>query len=177
MPKGHYTRKQRPAIRVIGPSIAYIELTQGLHALIDAEDADVLEREKWQASWRKTAHQFYAYGAIKEGERWQLRSMHGFILGIVGRAVVPDHCNRNGLDNRRSNLRPVTAMQNQLNANTQKNNLSGCKGVNWNARIERWVARITVNGKRELIGYYRELADAMEARKRRDAELHAEHFG
>lgn len=46
MPRFYPTR---PAIIPIGPSIAYLPLTQGLFALIDREDAPQLEKFKWQA--------------------------------------------------------------------------------------------------------------------------------
>ena len=42
-------------------------------------------------------------------------------------------------------------------------NKSGYKGVNWYKNTNRWLARITVNGKRICLGYFKNILDAAKA--------------
>ena len=49
-----------------------------------------------------------------------------------------DHINRNKADNRLVNLREVTKKQNQHNKGLQKNNTSGCIGVWWYKKANKW---------------------------------------
>ena len=51
-----------------------------------------------------------------------------------------DHINRNPSDNRISNLREATHLENNKNASKRKDNTSGYKGVNWHARNKKWIA-------------------------------------
>jgi len=78
----------------------------------------------------------------------------------LGRSILPgmhiDHINGNPLDNRRSNLREVTPLQNQFNKRVQRQTISGYKGVAYDKRQlkRQWIARIRHNGKQYTIGYY-----------------------
>ena len=83
-----------------------------------------------------------------------------------------DHINGDKVDNRIENLRAVTASQNQHNRKINSNNTSGYKGVSYNARANKWCARIRLENKRINLGYYStpEEADAV-VRKARE-ELH-----
>lgn len=81
-----------------------------------------------------------------------------------------DHINGVKGDNRIINLRLASRSQNNANRPAYSNNASGIKGVYWEPRRKRWSAQITLNGKKELLGLFREkhaAADAyMEAAKR-----------
>jgi AP2 domain len=50
--------------------------------------------------------------------------------------------NRNGLDNRRFNLRFATHHQNTFNSTKRKNTSSKYKGVTWHSQIGKWMAQI-----------------------------------
>lgn len=80
-----------------------------------------------------------------------------------------DHINGDGLDNRRSNLREVTGIENNRNAKRYAHNTSGTMGVCWSKNRRKWVARIKVNGTTFHLGCFGNLPDAVEARK--SAEL------
>jgi hypothetical protein len=56
------------------------------------------------------------------------------------------------------------------NQRIRKNNSSGITGVNWNIDANKWVVRITVDYKRIHIGYFSDLNEAKEARKKAEAE-------
>lgn len=80
----------------------------------------------------------------------------------VGKYV--DHINHNTLDNRKQNLRLVTNAENGQNRKgTHRNSKSGVRGVYWETGKRCWVARITMNKKRHLIGIFKEKEDAIKA--------------
>lgn len=86
---------------------------------------------------------------------------------ITGRKYV-DHANRDGLDNRRSNLRPATGSQSSANRRKQKNNTSGYIGVYWHERDGKWIAR--VRGKNGRVVWEMRFDDPEVAARARDAK-------
>jgi hypothetical protein len=84
-----------------------------------------------------------------------------------------DHINGIRHDNRISNLRLATPQQSNANRGAFAHNRSGTKGVHWNRRLNKWVARIHVNGRDVHIGLFAEKADAIKARQ----GMAAKHFG
>ena len=126
-----------------------VPLTRGLHALVDKADYERVAAFKWSA--RPNNKTVYAQRAILLPDgRTSTQQMHTFITGSVG----VDHVNRNGLDNRRMNLRPATTSQNNANQGIRRDNTSGFKGVSWEAANRRWHARIRSDGKLHSLGRY-----------------------
>jgi hypothetical protein len=74
-----------------------------------------------------------------------------------------DHKNRNGLDNRRSNLRIASHAQNMQNRGLDKHNRSGYRGVSWEKRWQRWRAVIQVDGRQQHIGHFKNIEEAASA--------------
>ena len=70
--------------------------------------------------------------------------MHREILGKIPEGYVVDHINRNGLDNRKKNLRICTVSENLLNRPKYRGH-SQYKGVSWHKKSQRW--RATFRGK------------------------------
>jgi hypothetical protein len=83
-----------------------------------------------------------------------------------------DHINRDGLDNRLSNLRLATSKENSENRSVGRNNKSGHPGVDWSKKLKKWRARITVNYKGIHLGYFLNIEDAINAYKESAACLH-----
>jgi len=84
-----------------------------------------------------------------------------------------DHINGNGLDNRLYNLRDVTNKQNlQASLKPPKSNTSGFKGVYWNKKQSKWVAGISIEGRRKYIGSFDSPEVAHEAYLAKKAEVH-----
>lgn len=82
-----------------------------------------------------------------------------------------DHVNGNRADNRIENLRDVPQSKNMRNKAIQSNNTSGCTGVCWCKRRNRWLVRIqTPEGKTKQVGRYKELDEAVAARKKAEFE-------
>lgn len=74
--------------------------------------------------------------------------VHEIIMGDYDKSKFQiDHINKNKLDNRKCNLKLVTQLENLLNKNIQSNNKSGVRGVRFNVKKNKWIARIGVNKK------------------------------
>jgi hypothetical protein len=130
-------------IYVVGPSIAYVELTKGLYALVDREDADALCQWNWKASSNG-----YATRLQNVGDSKQITiSMHRVLCWSL---EFVDHVNRNTMDNRKSNLRAATMAQNARNRKTCS--MYGLKGIHPNGN--KWVSRIRVNGISIYLGNF-----------------------
>ena len=69
--------------------------------------------------------------------------------------VLVGHRNRNGLGNRRENLRTCTKSQNGFNRKSQKGSSSKYLGVGWDAQFNKWRVRATINGKAKFIGLFK----------------------
>ena len=65
-----------------------------------------------------------------------------------------DHIDGDRKNNKISNLRQANNRQNQMNVKKQKNNTVGLKGVYFNKKSNKWVARIGVNYKRIFLGLF-----------------------
>ena len=76
-----------------------------------------------------------------------------------------DHINGNGLDNRIVNLRSVSHRTNCLNARKADNNTSGVTGVIWLKCQKLWRASIKVHKKNVYLGKFKNIQDAIDARK------------
>lgn len=87
-----------------------------------------------------------------------------------------DHENQNGLDNKFSNLRPATHLQNMKNVPMPSHNTSGIKGVSFRKDRNKWRASIQSNGKWMHLGYFEKIEDAAMAYKLASKSLHGK-FG
>jgi len=85
-----------------------------------------------------------------------------------------DHKHGNGLDNRKSQLRNCTHAQNSKNRKLNSDNTTGYKGVYWKKDRNRWIARIMVDGKDICLGYFKDIQEAVEARKIAESKYHGE---
>lgn len=84
-----------------------------------------------------------------------------FVYGVMPQYV--DHKNLDTTDNRIDNLRAATATESSRNRKKQSRNETGYKGVYWCKRTHKYLAQITVNGKRKHLGYFDRINVAAEA--------------
>lgn len=145
-----------------------IALTRDMHAIIDDQDKDLISPYTWHAA---CLHGYWYAMSSTSGNNKPLY-MHRVIL-MPPPNVLIDHRNGNGLDNRRHNLRLCNHQENARNAKLSSNNSSGMAGVHWHIHQQRWIARITVDYKKIQLGSFKDLDEAIAARKA--AEL--EYFG
>lgn len=91
------------------------------YALIDASDADLVMPFQWRLIQTGKGYAHRKLGNWRYGTEQQIL-MHREIMGLPryrdGHEV--DHKNRNGLDNRRDNMRIVTHAQNQQNTSSRQ---------------------------------------------------------
>lgn len=147
----------------IGPSIAYVQLTRGLYALIDSDDVDSVSQFRWRAQGREGY--WYAKTSITIAAKTERSiSMHRELLGLR-EGQWGDHKNRNTLDNRRCNLRPASIAENNRNQKVRITNTSGCTGVSFNKGDSLWWATITKNYNRVLLGKSSVFEEAVHMRR------------
>ena len=142
--------KIRP-VRING-DIAFVPLTQGYDAIIDAADVPLVEGFNWTANVGPRLVYAVRWVRLADG-KWRAIGLHRTILDAPDERQV-DHVNSNGLDNRRSNLRLATASQNQHNQRRRCDNTSGFKGVYWHKERAKWRARIKLIGHHKHLGYF-----------------------
>lgn len=117
-----------------------IRLLRGEIATVDAEDFDLVSHVKWRASRQKKTT-YAVTGNPKQG----FVLMHRLVMNAQPGEEV-DHINRNGLDNRRENLRLISHSKNLVNAAMFSHNTSGYKGVH--KGIKGWRASAKYHYKR-----------------------------
>lgn len=126
-----------------------VPLTNGTHsAIVDASDFPRVSSLNW------TYNKGYAVRShrSKDGVKGT-QTMHGLITGWTG----VDHINGNRLDNRKTNLRPASPLQNGRNKRKPSDNRTGYKGVQFRRdafRSKPWYAIIATNRKKLYLGAY-----------------------
>lgn len=161
------SRLPRP-IRIEG-DVAYVPLTKGYEAVIDAADVRLVEGRNWCAS--VMGRSIYAHNTLYTRVKPQKFIMHRVIIGATSSQIV-DHIDGNGLNNMRSNLRTATHAENLRNQRTSTRNTSGIKGVIWDKQRGKWKAQITLSGKKHYLGLFENMDDAAQAYARGSASLH-----
>lgn len=96
----------------------------------------------------------------------------GRIVMNAPKGTVVDHLNRNGLDNRKANLRLATANQNQWNRGANRTNITGLKGVHKLKHGGKFQSNIRFNGKKIYLGLYDTAEMAHAAYREKANELH-----
>jgi hypothetical protein len=145
-------------------------LSQGQRTKIDRDDMErVVNAGKWFAQKSTTTDDFY----VRKSGGGPLLSR--FIAGADSLIYV-DHKNHDTLDNRKENLRECSPQKSVYNRLRKSENTSGMIGVGWHKLVGKWVARISVDGHRIVLGYFE---DKNEAARVRDAavKLHHGEFG
>lgn len=165
-------RAIRP-IRVEG-NIAYVPLTQGYEAIIDAADVPLVAGFNWCA--RVAPYTAYAArnGQLGLGEK---RGKAVFLHNVIcppGAGRLIDHINGDGLDNRRGNLRQATKTENGRNSRMKSRNTSGFKGVHLHKETGKWRARISTGDRHVSLGLYNTPEEAHAAYVKASTEMHGE---
>lgn len=84
-----------------------------------------------------------------------------------------DHKNGNRQDNRLRNLREGTKLVQSQNQKKYVTNTSGHPNVSWNVGRQRWMAYISIDKRRIMLGQFKEFERACTAAKLGKAKYHA----
>ena len=145
---------------------------------VDVRDLSIIQSHRWHIEQNRST--YYAQTNIKKsnGKSTTLR-MHTLLQeGVV------DHIDRNGLNNRRNNLRKSTHSENQANKGAQRNNCSsGYKNVSYqkpkkphHAPLKKpWYVVVQKDRKPYRFGYYETIKEAVAAANRGRKELFGEY--
>lgn len=167
-------KELRKVVIPIGPSVAYVELTQDQWACINSEDANRIGRHNWHAWWNDNTQSFYARRNSPRGDgKRKILTMQSDVIGVHPRKI-PDHKNGATLDNRQQNLRQASYSENQYNKKLTKANSSGVSGVCYHQREKLWIATIKVKGKSKYLGGFKEKDKAIAARHNGEKRYHGE---
>jgi hypothetical protein len=162
-------RRKIREIKVEG-NVAFVPLTLGYEAVIDADDAPLVMGFNWSA--RVDGENVYAHRTetVSSSSLQRRRVyLHRVIMGEPSGMQV-DHIDCDGLNNRKENLRQATHQQNTHNARIAKHNTSGFKGV-WRAR-NKWRAQIRDGGKKISLGCFDTPEEAHAAYRKASGDLH-----
>jgi hypothetical protein len=85
-----------------------------------------------------------------------------------------DHRDGEPSNNRLSNLRLATPVENKRNMRPSLRNTSGATGVSWDRSKRRWVAQMSVGNRCVFLGRFTDKADAIAARQKAEREVFGE---
>lgn len=145
----------------------------GQSVICDQADAHLVSGSQWRFVERNRGKYYVVRGPFNGRERY----LHRLIIGAQQGQIV-DHINGNTLDNRRCNLRIVTASQNGFNKSPRKirNRASRFKGVGLCKQTGRWRAMISDGDRYIHLGRFDSEAHAAFAYDTASLQFHGE-FG
>jgi len=110
-----------------------VDLPGGKLLICNYEDLYLVEMHTWYSS--------NGYAATNTSGSTTLQYFHNLAMQHIPTEITVDHINRNGLDNRKSNLRLVDHRIQSINRGCQVNNNSGMMGVSYYKNPGAWVAK------------------------------------
>ena len=143
----------------------------------DAESGMLLWRygnkrnvKPWQEAKAPNGHGYYT--AKIDGKSYRVhRLIWLYVYGSFPQQEI-DHKNKIRNDNRLCNLRDVSRSDNCQNLSLPSHNKSGHMGISWVKQRSLWTVYIKVNKKNKWLGCYKDLDDAVAARKAGEKEYY-----
>lgn len=100
------------------------KLQREFTVLFDAEDIDKVQAAKWFIEVPTNSRTYYAASDT-------FHKLHRYLLDLKDNNLVVDHINRNGLDDRKENLRVVTNSINKRNSDPRATNEFHQNGISY----------------------------------------------
>lgn len=130
--------------------------------LVDEDDFSKFNKFKWFL--QKSGQNCYAFREKMIQRNKEKTYMHREVLKLkYGDGKIVDHVNRNGLDNRKSNLCLTDKSGNGLNRKK--------KGLGITKHSGGWMAQIKFKGKHHYLGHFKNKENALIARKKAEIKL------
>jgi|CXWK01.1.fsa_nt_gi hypothetical protein len=136
----------------------------GKSFIIDDEDYDLVSKWRWNIDDKNVVKR----KVYDKGKKYSQILARMLLKPEKGMEV--DHINGNRLDNRRSNLRICTRVQNEVNKPSQ--NKHGFKGIM--KKFRRWGAYAQKDGHVFYLGTFATKEEAARAYNKKAKELHGE---
>ena len=95
-------------------------------------------------------------------------------IDTLSSEIILDHVDGNKANNRPDNLRLANKSTNGMNRGKQANNSSGFKGVSFRKDRNKWLAKITKDGKAQHLGLFDSKEKAALAYRQAASEIHGD---
>lgn len=132
--------------------------TNGFEFEIDEIDQDLI----LIARWKKPNNRHIMESTTYYGRQY----LHLIIAKRMGLDTVNfqiDHRDGNKLNNKRTNLRTATQIENSRNSKKRENTSSQYKGVSWDSRSQKWTADIELESGHKYLGSFHSEENAKDA--------------
>lgn len=124
------------------------------------------EGEEAGVAIKSTGYRILCFEGVKYGYH---RFAWFLYFGYFPKGYI-DHIDGDTANNSIINLRDVTPEESAKNRGQRYDNTSGCQGVSWNKNLKKWVSYISHNKKRLILGYFKDLSEAVSARKKAEVK-------
>jgi len=137
--------------------------------VVDAKELEDLSQFNWRLLKGPTHNTFYASRRTKDNTS---ELMHRRIMKAkIGDGKIVDHINKNGLDNRKENLRFTSKSRNAVNSSKVLLNKTGFRGVSKNRGGCKFSAKLKLQGRGILLGSFDTAEDAARAYDKKVIEI------
>lgn len=139
-----------------------------LEACIDLDEFQKVKdfEYRWHTKLSEYSNTYYAVatkylGYINNKPKYKPIYLHQLILDYDPKIFSVDHKNKNGLDNRKQNLRLIDKKGNAVNRKREnKNSTSGYRNVSWIEGCGKWVVQLQIEGKNTKLGEFDDVDEA-----------------
>jgi hypothetical protein len=147
-------------------------IIENYKVLVDKETKSIIDSRIWRIKINPSGQIYFVSHDNKNYE-----TLHRLIMDCP-KGMVVDHINGDTLDNRKSNLRICTKLQNQYNQKKHKGNKhSKYKGVTLRKELKSkpWEAFIYANRTHRRLGYFATEIEAAEAYNKAALQMYGEY--
>jgi uncharacterized C2H2 Zn-finger protein len=130
--------------------------------VVSDEDYYNIKRYAWSLT-----SEIYVHGYVNH----KVVLLSRFIMNCTNSKLYVDHEDGDPMNNKRSNLRILTAAENSQNNSSNKNSSSKYVGVSFDKRRNKWYAKLVLNGKYIINKRYATELEAADARDQKIIEL------